>query len=667
MRSRPQRSLSVSLSLGLGKRAGDRGSASRRCPSWRREEEGSEQRSVEGRTENGMGVQCVERGRSHWRGSRGRATTSAVVGGAGWVLPAASGLPRSARGVDRVGAGRSDRRRCRRWKRGRVSWVCRGHGVNGAGSDRWIVREATVGVARPPSTALRFACIGDVHNLWSADDERLLREVVRPDVVLFVGDYGNENVGLVRSVAASAARLTALGDANMPSAHRVRTVAAILGNHDAWYTATARGRRASPYNHDMEDRVREQLQALRHIDVGYGARRVPLTSMLEAASLSIVGGVLSCARHAAVSRTHCAGGRMCHATGGDEDGRRDGRQSGRLVRVPAVRHAQPGVSGAQRSVRAGRPGVQHMRARLCHPVRFRRTERRLWLPRLATGYRTAEAAVVARRTACRRHRARARAAVRVRPHARGALPWREQHPAQHGDRAGRHGVREHRRRAAHPRRQQHHRHATGARPAAAGHPAHRADARRLAPVYGHRHLLAGFACRRRGWRATPGHLPSRSTARATGDAVLAVGPPTRHHQPHPRALPGASADAATCRLRSGGIVGRVRLLDINRPQRLHCLFRGVYRHPRVRVRRGALAGDHRAARRSSDAADSPRWGAQWHAHRAQPPGVSVAAVACASPQYVVQLAAGAAAVSSGRRRRAGAPGGGADRAESTAP
>ena len=162
--------------------------------------------------------------------------------------------------------------------------------MNGAGSERWVVREATVGVARPPNTALRFACVGDVHDLWSAADERLLRQVVRPDVVLFVGDYGNENVGLVRSVAASAARMTAVGDANTSSAHRVRTVAAILGNHDAWYTATARGRRASPYDHDMEDRVREQLQALRHIDVGYGARRVPLTSMPDAASLSIVGG-----------------------------------------------------------------------------------------------------------------------------------------------------------------------------------------------------------------------------------------------------------------------------------------------------------------------------------------------------------------------------------------
>lgn len=49
------------------------------------------------------------------------------------------------------------------------------------------------------------------------------------DLALFVGDFGNEAVALVQQIA----------DLDLPKA-------VILGNHDAWYSATAWGAKNAP-------------------------------------------------------------------------------------------------------------------------------------------------------------------------------------------------------------------------------------------------------------------------------------------------------------------------------------------------------------------------------------------------------------------------------------
>ena len=108
--------------------------------------------------------------------------------------------------------------------------------------------------------------IGDVHNAWSMQDHLVLHHL-GVDLVLFVGDFGNEVVDLVRLVATL----------DLP-------YAAVLGNHDAWYTATPWGRKKCPYDRTQEDRVDQQLALLGAAHVGYGYRDF---ADLE---LSVVGG-----------------------------------------------------------------------------------------------------------------------------------------------------------------------------------------------------------------------------------------------------------------------------------------------------------------------------------------------------------------------------------------
>lgn len=63
----------------------------------------------------------------------------------------------------------------------------------------------------------RLALVGDVHDQWSHADVVALH-ALRPDMTLFVGDIGNENVPLVERIA---------------SLDKPKAV--ILGNHDALY------------------------------------------------------------------------------------------------------------------------------------------------------------------------------------------------------------------------------------------------------------------------------------------------------------------------------------------------------------------------------------------------------------------------------------------------
>jgi uncharacterized protein (TIGR04168 family) len=98
---------------------------------------------------------------------------------------------------------------------------------------------------------IKIAVVGDIHDLWEAEDAIALKEL-GVDLVLFVGDFGNEAVDVVRQIASI----------DIPKA-------AIMGNHDAWYTASAWGRKRCPYDRKKEDRVQQQLDLLGEAHVGY--------------------------------------------------------------------------------------------------------------------------------------------------------------------------------------------------------------------------------------------------------------------------------------------------------------------------------------------------------------------------------------------------------------
>ena len=113
---------------------------------------------------------------------------------------------------------------------------------------------------------LKIAVVGDIHDQWEEDDGIALKHL-GVDLVLFVGDFGNESVEVVRAIASL----------NIPKA-------AVMGNHDAWYTATEWGRKKCPYDRTKEDWVQEQLDLLGEAHVGYGKLDLP------AFNLTVVGG-----------------------------------------------------------------------------------------------------------------------------------------------------------------------------------------------------------------------------------------------------------------------------------------------------------------------------------------------------------------------------------------
>lgn len=112
---------------------------------------------------------------------------------------------------------------------------------------------------------IKIAVVGDIHNQWEAEDNLALK-LLGIDLVLFVGDFGNEAVEVVRLIS-----------------HLDLPKAAIMGNHDAWYTASAWGRKKSPYDHKQEDWVQQQLDLLGEAHVGYSYLDFPKLN------LSVVG------------------------------------------------------------------------------------------------------------------------------------------------------------------------------------------------------------------------------------------------------------------------------------------------------------------------------------------------------------------------------------------
>ncbi|OCR02099.1 TIGR04168 family protein [Oscillatoriales cyanobacterium USR001] len=105
--------------------------------------------------------------------------------------------------------------------------------------------------------AIKIAVVGDVHDQWEAEDGAALKHL-GVDLVLFVGDFGNESVAVVRAIASL----------DIPKA-------VVFGNHDAWYTATEWGRSQCPYDRRQESWVQQQLDLIGEAHVGYGKRDFP--------------------------------------------------------------------------------------------------------------------------------------------------------------------------------------------------------------------------------------------------------------------------------------------------------------------------------------------------------------------------------------------------------
>ncbi|KAM3089908.1 TIGR04168 family protein [Phormidesmis sp. 146-35] len=107
------------------------------------------------------------------------------------------------------------------------------------------------------SQRIKIAVIGDIHDLWDHEDEAALK-ALDVDLVLLVGDFGNESVEVVRAIS----------QLSLPKA-------AILGNHDAWYNATDWGIKQCPYDRRREDRLQQQIDLLGDSHVGYGKLDFP--------------------------------------------------------------------------------------------------------------------------------------------------------------------------------------------------------------------------------------------------------------------------------------------------------------------------------------------------------------------------------------------------------
>ncbi|XP_021730036.1 uncharacterized protein LOC110697010 [Chenopodium quinoa] len=115
------------------------------------------------------------------------------------------------------------------------------------------------GVSSSLSSSFRIVVVGDIHEDWKLEHDCKALHFLRPDLVLFTGDFGNENVELVKGIT----------ELNIPKG-------AILGNHDAWST--------SKFTKKVKDGVQLQLECLGETHVGYDHLDFP------SLKLSVVGG-----------------------------------------------------------------------------------------------------------------------------------------------------------------------------------------------------------------------------------------------------------------------------------------------------------------------------------------------------------------------------------------
>ncbi|KAJ1382396.1 putative protein phosphatase DevT-like [Sesbania bispinosa] len=109
------------------------------------------------------------------------------------------------------------------------------------------------------ASSVRIAVVGDVHDCWNLEEDSKALEFLQPDLVLFTGDFGDENVEVVQSVA------------NLEFAKAV-----ILGNHDSWFT--------KQFSESEKDKVQLQLECLGKEHVAYRRLDFPLIKV------SVVGG-----------------------------------------------------------------------------------------------------------------------------------------------------------------------------------------------------------------------------------------------------------------------------------------------------------------------------------------------------------------------------------------
>ncbi|HEY9705420.1 MAG TPA: TIGR04168 family protein, partial [Allocoleopsis sp.] len=96
----------------------------------------------------------------------------------------------------------------------------------------------------------------DVHEQWDKDDAKAL-ESLGLDLVLFVGDFGNESIPTVSAIASL----------NIPKA-------TVFGNHDCWYSGTSWGKKKRP-NDYKEGKVQQQINILGEDNVSYGKKDFP--------------------------------------------------------------------------------------------------------------------------------------------------------------------------------------------------------------------------------------------------------------------------------------------------------------------------------------------------------------------------------------------------------
>lgn len=115
-------------------------------------------------------------------------------------------------------------------------------------------------------SVVKIAVIGDIHDLWELKDNAALKHL-GVDLALFVGDYGNEAVEVVRRIAA----------VDLPKA-------AVMGNHDAYYSASNKGIKNCPYDRNKEDWVQLQMDLLGEDHIGFSKREFPQFG------LTVVGG-----------------------------------------------------------------------------------------------------------------------------------------------------------------------------------------------------------------------------------------------------------------------------------------------------------------------------------------------------------------------------------------
>ncbi|XP_058754019.1 uncharacterized protein LOC131627194 isoform X1 [Vicia villosa] len=109
------------------------------------------------------------------------------------------------------------------------------------------------------ASSVRIVIVGDVHDYWNFEQDSKALQFLQPDLVLFTGDFGEENLEVVRSVA------------NVEFAKAV-----ILGNHDSWFT--------KKFSESEKDKVQLQLECLGKEHVAYQRLDLPLIKV------SVVGG-----------------------------------------------------------------------------------------------------------------------------------------------------------------------------------------------------------------------------------------------------------------------------------------------------------------------------------------------------------------------------------------